>query len=36
MTNKYHEAYSQAQENLENPDETPVGQPKGLRDETQL
>ena len=36
MTNKYHEAYSRAQENLENPDETPVGRPKGLRDKTQL
>ena len=36
MTNKYHEAYSRAQENLENSNETPVGWPKGLRDKTQL
>ena len=36
MANKYHEAYSRAQENLENPDETPVGRPKRLRDKIQI
>ena len=36
MANKHHEAYSWAQENLENPDETPVGWPKGLRDKIQV
>ena len=36
MANKYHEAYLQAQENLENPDETPVGRPKRLRDKIQI
>ena len=36
MANKYHEAYLQAQENLENPDETPVGWPKRLRDKIQI
>ena len=36
MANKYHEAYLRAQENLENPDETPVGWPKRLRDKIQV
>ena len=36
MANKYHEAYLRAQENLENPDETPVGRPKRLRDKIQI
>ena len=36
MANKYHEAYLRAQENLENPDETPVGWPKRLRDKIQI
>ena len=36
MANKHHEAYSRAQENLENPDGMPVGWPKAVRDKIQV